>query len=246
MKALQIIIIELCLICFLLQSCIFNYKRGNGNIEIAEISIDNFEKINVGGNYNVTLVQSKESRVTITTDQNLLTYINTEVHNKTLNINNVHKLKSSDGIKVDIYYNTIEKLYSTGTSKIDNEGVLESEHLTISLSGAGAIDLELATSTLKVNLTGAGVITLSGKTVHQEIQMSGAGGLSAKELSSDICSINLSGLGGAEVYANEKLEATITGLGGIIYSGNPSIIERQVTGIGRIKRAEEFLEHENI
>jgi len=229
-----------------MQGCIFNYKRGDGNIENMQIEVGNFEKINIGGNYNVTLIQSNESKVNIETDQNLLAYINTEVHDGTLSINNVHKLKSSDGINIDVYFRSVEKLYSTGASKIVNDGIITSNALAISLSGAGAIELEIETSTLKVNLTGAGVIKLSGQTEYQEIHLSGAGGLSAKELKCEVCSINLSGLGGAEVYAEEKLEATITGLGGIIYSGNPAIIERQVTGIGRIKRAEEFYDTENM
>ena len=229
-----------------MQGCIFNYKKGNGIIEINKIEIENFERVNIGGNYAVTLIQSEKTKVIIETDENLLSYINTELYDKTLNINNVHNLKSSKGIKVDIYYKSIDKIHSTGASKVANEGVLSSDELSINLSGTGAIDLEIETLNLKVNLTGAGVITLSGQTDFQETHISGAGGLSAKELISNVCSINLSGLGGAEVFATDKLEATITGVGGIIYSGNPDIIERQVTGFGKIKRAEEYFDNENI
>ena len=50
---------------------------------------------------------------------------------------------------------------------------------------------------------------------------------------------------GAEVFAVDKIEATITGVGGIIYAGNPDIIERQITGFGKIIRADEYIEIEN-
>jgi len=231
--------------CFLLQRCNLNYKRGNGNIEIEEIEISSFDKVNIGGNYKVTFVQSEDTKVIIETDENLHRYINTELFNNTLSINNVHNLKGSDGIKIKVYYNSLNKIYSTGASKIANEGIIQTDQLIINLSGVGAIDLEIKTTKVNVNLTGAGVITLSGDTDYQETHISGAGGLSAVDLMSKECSINLSGLGGAEVYAVDKLEATITGVGGIIYAGNPDVIERQVTGFGKIKRAEEYFEKED-
>ena len=229
----------------LVHSCDFNYKMGNGNIIEHEIKLDDFARISIGGNYRVTLIESNETRVVIECDENLLEYINAEHYENTLNINNVHNLKSTEGIVVDIYYKALEKIYSTGASKVTNEGVLKAGNLMINLSGAGAIDLKIDTKKVEVNLTGAGVVSLSGKTDKQETHISGAGGLEAKELLSNECSINLSGLGGAQVYAVEKLEATITGVGGIIYSGNPKIIERQVTGFGKIKRAEEYIFEED-
>jgi len=223
-------------------SCNLNIKRGNGNVEIKETELNDFSKLSIGGNYNVTLIQGKDNKVIIETDENLFRYINVELFDQTLNINNVHNLKGSEGIKVDIYYIKLDKIFSTGASKIVHEDILVADELSVNLSGAGAIDLEIETSSVKVNLSGAGVIKLSGKTDRQETHITGAGGLDAMELISNACNINLSGLGGAEVYAVEKLEATITGIGGIIYGGNPKLIERQVTGLGKIVRAEEFIE----
>ncbi|MCK5103338.1 MAG: DUF2807 domain-containing protein [Cyclobacteriaceae bacterium] len=246
MKNANIVFALIYILTLFFQSCSLNIKRGNGNIEIYEIEIKNFNKINIGGNYDVSLIKSDDTKVIIETDENLLPYINTELFEQSLNINNVHNLKSSDGIKIEIYYKELNKIYSTGASNMEHKGILVTEELAINLSGVGAIDLEIQTTKVQVNLTGAGVVTLSGDTNFQETHISGAGGLRAFDLKSKGCSINLSGLGGAEVMATEKLEATITGVGGIIYAGNPKVIERQVTGFGKIKRAEEYINEENI
>ena len=93
----------------LVQSCDFNYKIGNGNIIEHEIKLDDFSRISIGGNYRVTLIQSEETRVVIECDENLLDYINAEHHENTLHINNVHNLKSTEGIVVDIYYKALER-----------------------------------------------------------------------------------------------------------------------------------------
>lgn len=228
------------------QSCSLNIKRGNGNIEIKEIEIKSFNEVNIGGNYDVTLVESQDTKVIIETDENLLPYINTELFDQTLNINNVHNLKSTDGIMIEIYYKKLNKIYSTGASSLEHEGILVTDELAINLSGVGAIDLEIQTTKVQVNLTGAGIVTLSGDTDFQKTHISGAGGLRAFDLKSNECSINLSGLGGAEVMATKKLEATITGVGSIIYAGNPKVIERQVSGFGKINRAEDYVNEESI
>lgn len=228
----------------LIASCELNFKRGNGKIEISEYDIDTFHKVYVGGNYDVTLIPSKKNQVVIETDENLFRYINVENQEEALNINNVHKLKSSEGIFIEIYYKSIDHIYSTGMSKIGHEGILESDELIINLSGAGSVKLDIYTHSLEIVMSGAGVIELSGNADIQQTYISGAGGLMAENLKSKECDVNLSGIGGANVYVSEKLGASITGIGGITYSGNPKLIEKQVSGLGKIIRKENFIEEE--
>lgn len=231
-------------ISLFLGTCGLNFKRGNGNIETTEFETGNFQKIYVGGNYELKMIPAKVCRVVIETDENLFRYINVEHYEETLNINNVHNLKSSRGIFIEVYYTDLEQIYSTGTSKIGHEGIIEAEELRINLSGAGAIDLDIDTKSVKIEMSGAGVIILAGNTDLQETHISGAGGLMAEELQSKECDIHLGGIGGANVFVTEKLEASITGIGGIQYSGNPQLIEKQITGLGKIVRNEEFIDRE--
>jgi hypothetical protein len=222
--------------------CDLDLKRGNGQIEVQEYEVGEFNELLVGGNYELVLIEARRSKVLIETDANLFRYINVENTDGTLHINNVHNLKGSDGILVEVYYQNLEKIASTGASSIAHEGVINSEEFSIELSGAGAVQLELNTGQVSVDMSGAGVVELSGTTDRQIAHLSGAGGLVAEELVCAECDITLSGLGGAEVYVTEKLTATITGIGGITYSGNPGLIERQVTGLGKIERNTEYAE----
>lgn len=225
-------------------ACGLDFKRGNGNIEVKEFELEAFHKIYVGGNYNLTMIPAKRNRVIIKTDENLFRYINVENYEESLNINNVHKLKSSDGIFIEVYYQEIDQIYSTGASKIGHEGILDANELNVDLSGAGSVNLEISTNTVKVEMSGAGVIELAGITDREEVHISGAGGMMAEDLKSRECDVNLSGVGGANVYVTEKLEASITGIGGITYSGNPKLIEKQVTGLGKIVRGNDYIEED--
>ena len=237
--------IYLLLLAFSLPQCGLNFKRGNGKIDTTTYELKEFQKISIGGNYDLRLIPSGVSKVVIETDENLLRYINVELYDGSLNINNVRNLKGSWGIIVEVYYQELAQIQSTGNSKIGHDGILEVETLRVGLSGAGAIDLEINTDLVKVEMSGAGVIMLSGKTRRQETHISGAGGLMAENLRSEECKVHLSGLGAASVFVTEKLEASITGIGGITYSGNPNLIEKQVTGLGKIQRNEQYVEEED-
>ena len=90
---------------------------------------------------------------------------------------------------------------------------------------------------LKVQLSGAGLITLEGEAEKQEVNLTGAGSYETFDLESSFCEISISGIGGAEVNVTQRLEARISGMGGIEYMGSPQEIRREVSGIGKIKEA---------
>ncbi len=224
---------------FLLQQCQLNYKRGNGDIETAEIKVEPFTQINLGGIYEVELIPGKKPLVVIETDENLIPYINVEVFDDMLNINNVHNIKATRGILIRVFYQELTRIHSSGASKISNNEPVKAKNLKIGLSGSGTIRLEIDASFVDVSMSGAGLITLSGKAETLEGRLSGAGMLDAVELETNHCKLNLSGIGGAEVWATDMLEASVSGIGGIKFKGHPKVIERQVTGLGKISPIED-------
>ena len=164
-------------------------------------------------------------------------------YDQQLHINNVHNLKSSKGVLIVINYQNLEKIVSTGSSAIENEGVLSGQALEISMSGAGSVKIDMDVENLILNLSGAGLVDLQGFAARQDITISGAGGYNATNLETNTCSITLSGVGGAKVFVTDLLEATITGVGGIAYTGDPKKIKKQITGFGKIERLDADLEH---
>jgi len=228
----------LILLMLLISGCELNFKSGNGDIEEMQIEVQSFDEIYIGGNFDVILIPSDKNSILISADENLMKYINVEVHNNSLNINTVHNLKSSNGIDVTINYITLSGIYSTGASKITHNNALVSQNLEIDLSGTGSIELEIDSDTSSVTMTGAGLVKLTGKTSLLNVGISGAGGLVASDLVAQNCDISLSGFGGASVHVTENLEANISGIGGIQYSGNPAHIEKSITGLGKITQAD--------
>ena len=79
--------------------------------------------------------------------------------------------------------------------------------------------------------------TASGTVREQQVTMSGAGGYSAPDLVSKRCTINVAGIGGAQVNCTDELNAEISGLGGITYAGRPAVVSQHVSGLGHVRPA---------
>ncbi len=66
-----------------------------------------------------------------------------------------------------------------------------------------------------------------------EISISGSGDYDGIGLAVDEASIRISGSGGAKVWAESKLNASVSGSGDVYYKGNPTIDQR-IDGAGKI------------
>lgn len=86
---------------------------------------------------------------------------------------------------------------------------------------------------MTVNLSGLGSANLGGEVNQQVVNLSGAGSYYADDLRSQTAAVNISGVGGAEVWAIETLNAETSGAGNIEYKGNPQVTQ-QIGGLGRI------------
>ena len=87
---------------------------------------------------------------------------------------------------------------------------------------------------MDLRVSGASAIQLRGQVNELIIRMSGAGDIEAYDLVSKYCKISLSGIGSAEIYVEDELEANISGVGGIRYRGNPNRVRDDISGLGRI------------
>lgn len=223
----------------LLQGCNFleELERGNGHFVTERRAPGDFRELKIGGNFEVFLQEGEEPYIEINTDENLLDFIDVSIKDSKLLITQEKKLISKRKIELVINYREIEKIRVMGAALVKNQGYLENESLELRMEGAGIMNLKVKSEDLRVLLSGAGVVELSGKVYRQELNLTGAGKLEAMELESKECKISVGGLGGAEIFVTEKLEARIEGIGGIEYDGDPEEVITEINGLGKIKRS---------
>jgi hypothetical protein len=214
---------------------VVNFENGNGDITSDKRGTDSFTTIQLIGNYEIGLKKGPKEQIVIVTDSNLLEYIDTETEGDVLIIENSKKIKSDAGVKIYITYQQLEGIKSVGASIIRSEAPIRSERLELEVPGATLIDLEIDVRDLDIVLAGAGSIRLKGKVESQSVALRGVGNLEAFDLESQSCQVEVSGMGGAEVYVKENLHARVNGVGSIKYQGDPLTVDDKVSGIGTIE-----------
>lgn len=197
----------------------FSFKRGvkgSGNVVTETRDLTGFKAIDVSGVFNVEIVAQKEFSVQIEADDNLLPLITTEVNDGVLEISTEKRIKSSSKMTIRISAPDIEKIQSSGVSKVS---------LT-----------ELKNAALKIDTSGASKVTVAGETKDLNVEVSGASKVEAENLSSVNADIEASGASKVSVNVTGDLKADCSGASKVTYSGTPTNIEKRSSGASKIEQ----------
>jgi len=85
-------------------------------------------------------------------------------------------------------------------------------------------------------INGAGNIVLRGNANSSNCIINGAGNINAFSFSVKNCIAKVNGTGDCSVYVSDNLDAVISGVGNIIYDGNPKVVKSSISGIGNISK----------
>ncbi len=212
--------------------------RGSGDITTISHTIGFFSNIELSGAYSVTLSQGKDAMLTIETDDNLHELIDINLVDETLTIvSDRENVLRPTRMDLFIVYPEISKISLKGAGKVSATDTLVTGKLFLEMSGAADIHLDVKTELLHTRIAGAGNISLRGKATNHQVELSGASNLRAEELICEVTHISLSGAGSASVYASERLEASLSGVGKITYYGDPKQKNINKSGLGSISSA---------
>ena len=210
----KITIVSLAVSVILINGCHLPGIRGNGHIKTEERQVGAFTNIDAGGAFAIEW-QSGTPSVRVTTDENLLPYIENNVSGDTLHLRTREHVWPTHGIKVVISSPTRVGARLRGAVK-----------LTVN---------QLSGSTFAVESKGASEVSLSGNIDRLLVDMTGASQLTADGLQTKTAEISTTGAGDADVAVTDALKVVITGAGKVTYSGNPPTIEKHITGAGSIR-----------
>jgi hypothetical protein len=90
----------------------------------------------------------------------------------------------------------------------------------------------IETESLTITLSGSGNLTGSGTAGSLDVTLSGSGNAWFTGLVADDVHAVLSGSGNIFVTASKSLDASVPGSGTIVYAGNPHEVTKSVTGSG--------------
>jgi hypothetical protein len=101
--------------------------------------------------------------------------------------------------------------------------------------GAGEIKLNnVQGERLDVNYRGAGSMEIKGKVNTFAMTAEGVGEVDTKALIANNADIRFRGIGDVKVYAKDKLDVSVQGMGSLSYYGKPRTVNKSVAGLGSV------------
>jgi len=213
----KLYIVALALLVLLSAGCDWRGVRGNGTIKTEQRPVGPFTRIEAGGFYDIQWQPGLPS-FSLTTDENLLSHIETRMNGSVLKIETHGQIAPTHGVTV----------------------IITSPSLTgAELSGALKLKAtQLSGDRFALDTSGATKVALAGRANRLIASLTGASKLNAETLQTQDVEISVTGAGKADVNATNSLRAAITGAGRVSYGGNPKSVEKKITGAGKISPRE--------
>jgi hypothetical protein len=212
MKKITIFFLAACVV--LAVGCHWVGIHGNGHIKTDERPVSAFANIDVRGAFTIEW-QSGAPSLSITTDENLLSYVDSNVSGDTLHLRTREQIRPTHGIRVVISSPTRAGARISGAVKLAAK--------------------QLRGSKFALESRGASRVSLDGNIDELLADMTGASELAASALQTKTAEISTTGAGNAKVAVAETLKVVITGAGKVQYSGNPPTIEKHISGAGSVR-----------
>lgn len=138
------------------------------------------------------------------------------------------------GDDIELTAPMITEVQIAGSGELDVDETFKVNDLKILVSGVGSIDMNVAADKIRTIISGAGKVDLEGSANDLTIEISGSGKVDAEELKVKTCTANISGSGKCLVDVSDVLNANISGSGSVYYAKAPAVVNKNISGIGKV------------
>lgn len=224
---------------FLLPSCDLGDDEidGNDKVETEIRNIASFDEIESLGDFDVYITLADSTSIRVEAEENLLEYIETDVNNYKLVIEekNGYSLDNNDPMRIYLTTPNLDEAVLAGSGLIQCDS-LSGEFFQAVLLGSGKIDFsKVFVDNVEARITGSGDIELEGEGKVTDYEIEGGGDIRAIDFIHEDSESRIIGDGNIYVHATDHLRARIVGSGNIYYEANPDV-DDTVTGTGDVRR----------
>lgn len=192
-----------------------NKVQGNGKVTTDTRNVSDFTSLEVSSGLLVNITAQQATKVEVTTDENLQSYLKTEVADGKLRIfTDGGRIAFSKRPEITVSVPDLKNLTVSDACRV-NLAEAKAGEMSIELNGASRLEAKGAVQTLKANINGASR-------------------LEAKDLKAGKVSVEANGASRATVFASESLDANANGASNISYYGKPPQVKPEANGGSRV------------
>lgn len=207
---------------FVLGGC-GEHDRPRGPMTSETRDVADFDAIAVRGSAQLMITVGKPAALEIEGNEEAVRRLEAEVDGDTLRIRTSHK----------------EWMFPGGNSRLVLKiSVPKLEELRLE-GGNDVRVVGLEGGDTEIDIEGAANLKASGTLDELIVQMSGAGHADLRQLVAKDATVTVDGVGSVYVNSTESLDATMNGVGAILYSGTPREVNTAMRGLGTISRDRE-------
>ncbi|MBL4678759.1 MAG: DUF2807 domain-containing protein [Mucilaginibacter sp.] len=216
----------------------FRCKKGSGNVKTETRKTGDFTKLEISGGYKVTLKQDSSQSLTISADDNLLEYIQTNVSGNTLEIKSKRNICGSRDITVVVGVRNLDALKASGGIEIKSDGRLNTKNFDLDLSGATKVEMDLSAAAVRAEGSGATELDLRGQAASADVRLTGSGKINALDFVVGRYNLETTGASECNINVLNELNIHSTGASDVKYRGNPTTVNTDKTGAASVKKIE--------
>jgi len=191
-----------------------DFISGSGKRQELLTTLRKYDAIQTYISAEINIKQGEEFNIKLSGDDNILPLIKFNIEDETLKLYSEKSFSSKNPLTVELSLGGLKKLLANGSGDI---------HM-IDLNG----------EKLQVELNGSGEITASGAISQLNVVLQGSGDMDFRRMKSKNCDVLLNGSGDIAVYAEQSIDAKISGAGDISVTGNPGKVTKSINGAGTI------------
>lgn len=189
--------------------------RGNGKRELQKREVAAFTSISTNGAFTIEVTCQKTLSLEIEGDENILSFVTTEVGNNMLRIDNSQNYSPSEPVKVKISVPNLEAL---------------------SVNGGGHIEIKgMNNDKFEIDSNGAPTIVVAGTTKLVDIGANGAGKIDTQNLHAMRAVVDARGVTKVDLDVSDQLDVEISGPASVTYKGDP-VVNKTINGPGKLTR----------
>jgi hypothetical protein len=189
---------------------------GSSTVVSESRTVGSFTGIQITSFANVFVTQDTVESLRIESNDNIIGRVRTSLNGTTLVVDLQEGSYSNVTVNVYASMKKIKLLESIGSATFSSMN-------------------SILTDSITCKITGAGSVTLTGKTNYENVIITGSGEIHNAKLISSFCTVTISGTGNVEAQVTQQLNAMIAGTGTVVYTGNPAVIQKVITGTGVIR-----------
>ncbi|MDX5339731.1 MAG: DUF2807 domain-containing protein [Cyclobacteriaceae bacterium] len=227
------------LICCGIFSCNPRNEDSDNRFENVE-EISGVSRLKISGVINLTLIQSDQESISIEGSQELSENFKISQQGDLLEL----ELKESKpnfftnekNLNVTLSIADLKEFEFEGVGNIKTQSEFNVEKVLIKGEGVGNINLEFNASEIDADLDLMGNMTLKGRSDRFNLENEGIGNIDASGLTAQKVDLKSSGIGRVSVHCEGELSLEVSGIGEVKYTGNPTVIKEDISGIGKVSR----------